>query len=187
MLPSVKVGIAQALSLFVIYGIISTARAALKEGDCEVCIKVLNKFTKTLSDEDIKSTGTIETKFKKFCKDLHLKEERFCYYVGGLETSATTIIQAISKPISYFKPNEKICEDLKKKDNQICELKYDKQIDLAKVDLKKLKVKDLKKILEGWGQSSACKGCAEKSDYVRVIKELMPIYAEEAAKQREEL
>ncbi|XP_046564113.1 mesencephalic astrocyte-derived neurotrophic factor-like [Haliotis rubra] len=187
MLPTVKVGMVQALSLFVIYSIFTTARAALKEGECEVCIKVLNKFKETLSDQDVKSTDTIETKFKKFCKNLRLKEERFCYYVGGLETSATTIIQAISKPMSYFKPNEKICEELKKKDSQICELKYDKQIDLAKADFKKLKVKDLKKILEGWGESSACKGCAEKSDFVRVIKELMPKYAPEAAKQREEL
>lgn len=61
----------------------------------------------------------------------------------------------------------------------------DKQLDLSTVDLKKLKVKDLKKILEDWGES--CKGCAEKSDFIRKITELMPQYAPAAAKARTEL
>lgn len=130
----------------------------------------------------------------------------------------------VSKPLSYHVPVEKICEKLKKKDGQICELKYgkrediilllllllqrifiyfpevfsnscvcvfccgphvDKQLDLTTVDLKKLKVKDLKKILEEWGES--CKGCAEKSDFIRKITELMPKYAPAAAKARTDL
>lgn len=61
----------------------------------------------------------------------------------------------------------------------------DKQLDLTTVDLKKLKVKDLKKILEEWGES--CKGCAEKSDFIRKITELMPKYAPAAAKVRTDL
>ena len=63
----------------------------------------------------------------------------------------------------------------------------DKQIDLTKVELKKLKVKDLKKILSDWGEDNACKGCAEKSDFIKKVEELMPKYAPEAAKKREEL
>ena len=35
---------------------------------------------------------------------------------------------------------------------QICELTYEKQIDFSTVDLKKLKVKDLKKILSEWDE-----------------------------------
>lgn len=61
----------------------------------------------------------------------------------------------------------------------------DKQVDLSTVDLKKLKVKDLKKILDEWGES--CKGCAEKSDFIRKITELMPKYAPNAAKARTDL
>ncbi|RXN20080.1 mesencephalic astrocyte-derived neurotrophic factor [Labeo rohita] len=61
----------------------------------------------------------------------------------------------------------------------------DKQVDLSSVDLKKLKVKDLKKILEEWGES--CKGCVEKSDFIRKINELMPKYAPNAAKARTDL
>lgn len=60
----------------------------------------------------------------------------------------------------------------------------DKQIDLSTVNLKKLKVKDLKKILSDWGEDNACKGCAEKSDFIKVVEDLMPKYAPEAAKKR---
>lgn len=61
----------------------------------------------------------------------------------------------------------------------------DKQIDLSTVDLKKLRVKELKKILDDWGES--CKGCAEKSDFIRKINELMPKYAPKAASSRTDL
>lgn len=61
----------------------------------------------------------------------------------------------------------------------------DKQVDLSTVDLKKLRVKELKKILDEWGES--CKGCAEKSDFIQKITDLMPKYAPHAAKSRSEL
>lgn len=64
----------------------------------------------------------------------------------------------------------------------------EKQIDLTKVNLKKLKVKDLKKILSDWDEQ--CKGCTEKSDFISKIKDLMPVHAPEAAKvlkKRDEL
>ncbi|XP_041350035.1 mesencephalic astrocyte-derived neurotrophic factor homolog [Gigantopelta aegis] len=168
--------------------------AKLKDGDCEVCIKSLEAFTAQITDDIRKDENKLDVAFRKFCKDLkHVKgkdrskDERFCYYLGGLEESATGILQKVLRPISFFKPLEKICEDLKKMDSQICELKYEKQIDLVNVNLKKLKVKDLKKILSDWDQDQACKGCAEKSDFIKKIEELMPIYAPEAAKKREEL
>uniref|UniRef100_A0A8B9K5Y1 Mesencephalic astrocyte-derived neurotrophic factor n=1 Tax=Astyanax mexicanus TaxID=7994 RepID=A0A8B9K5Y1_ASTMX len=109
----------------------------------------------------------------------------YCYYIGATSDAATKIINEVSKPLSYHVPVEKVCEKLKKKDSQICELKYDKQVDLSSVDLKKLKVKDLKKILDEWGES--CKGCVEKSDFIRKITELMPKYAPHAAKARTDL
>lgn len=52
------------------------------------------------------------------------KENRFCYYLGGLEESATGILGEMSKPLSWGMPVEKVCEKLKKKDAQICELRY---------------------------------------------------------------
>ena len=84
-----------------------------------------------------------------------------------------------------------ICEEFifphKENKNGILLTIPEKQIDLTNVDLKKLKVKDLKKILSDWDEDKACKGCAEKSDFIKKIEELMPTYAPEAAKKREEL
>ena len=48
----------------------------------------------------------------------------------------------------------------------------DKQIDLTKVDLKKLKVRELKKILSDWDEH--CHDCLEKGDYIRYIESLKP-------------
>lgn len=159
---------------------------ALKEGDCEVCVSFLGKFYQSLKDNNVDfKAAAIEKEIMKSCKDAKGKENRFCYYIGATSDAATKMINEVSKPLSYHVPVEKICEKLKKKDGQICDLKYDKQLDLTSVDLKKLKVKDLKKILEEWGES--CKGCAEKSDFIRKITELMPKYAPAAAKARTEL
>ena len=51
-----------------------------------------------------------------------------CYYVGGTKDAATYILNEITRPMGYFKTVDKICEDLKKKDPQICSLKYGKRI-----------------------------------------------------------
>ncbi|KAL0977948.1 hypothetical protein UPYG_G00163650 [Umbra pygmaea] len=159
---------------------------ALKDGDCEVCVSFLDRFYQSLKNTDVKFTSDdIEKALVRSCKEAKGKENRFCYYIGATNDAATKMVNEVSKPLSYHAPVEKICEKLKKKDSQICELKYDKQVDLSTVDLKKLKVKDLKKILEEWDES--CKGCAEKSDFIRKINELMPKYAPSAAKVRTDL
>lgn len=38
--------------------------------------------------------------------------------------------------------------------------------------MNKLKVKDLKKILDDWNE--VCKGCSEKTEFVARVKELLP-------------
>lgn len=147
---------------------------ALREGDCEVCVKTVEKFGASLADDVKKEPKKIEAEFKKFCKGTKNKENRFCYYLGGLEESATGILGELSKPLSWSMPADKICEKLKKKDAQICDLRFDKQIDLNNVDLKKLKVRDLKKILNDWDE--VCDGCIEKTDFIKRIEELKPKY-----------
>lgn len=47
-----------------------------------------------------------------------------CYYIGGLEESATKIVTEMSKPLSWGLPVDKVCQKLKKKDIQICDLRY---------------------------------------------------------------
>uniref|UniRef100_A0A182JC74 Mesencephalic astrocyte-derived neurotrophic factor homolog n=1 Tax=Anopheles atroparvus TaxID=41427 RepID=A0A182JC74_ANOAO len=147
---------------------------ALKEGDCEVCIKTVETFSDSLSEDVKKDPKRIEDAFRAFCKNSKNKEQRFCYYLGGVEDSATGILGELSKPISWSMPADKVCEKLKKKDAQICDLRYDKQIDVNAVDLKKLKVRDLKKILSDWDEE--CDGCLEKTDFIKRIEELKHKY-----------
>ncbi|XP_034961959.1 mesencephalic astrocyte-derived neurotrophic factor [Zootoca vivipara] len=159
---------------------------ALREGDCEVCVSFLGRFYQSLKEKNVEFTpNSIEKELLKSCKEAKGKENRLCYYIGATSDAATKITNEVSKPLSNHIPVDKVCEKLKKKDSQICDLKYDKQIDLSTVDLKKLKVKELKKILDDWGET--CKGCAEKSDYIRKINELMPLYAPKAASSRTDL
>ncbi|CAN9512214.1 unnamed protein product [Ophioblennius macclurei] len=174
------------LALLLALALVSEPAAALKDGDCEVCVTFLGKFYETLKENNVKfNNADIEKEILKSCADAKGKENRFCYYIGATSDAATKIINEVSKPLSSHVPVDKICQKLQKKDSQICELRYDKQLDLTSVDLKKLKVKDLKKILEEWGES--CKGCAEKSDFIRKITELMPKYAPAAARARTDL
>ena len=51
-----------------------------------------------------------------------------CYYIGGTSDAATGMLNEITKPMSYHKPPEKICEHLKTRDSQICELQYGKKL-----------------------------------------------------------
>ncbi|XP_052778979.1 mesencephalic astrocyte-derived neurotrophic factor homolog [Mya arenaria] len=168
----------------------TSGKKPLKEEDCEVCVNVLRKFEQKYPDVKEKAPGEIETLFKKFCKTVKDRDERFCYYIGGAETSATNILKIMSSPFKNHLPLVKVCEKLQDADPQICDLKYEKKLDLSEVEFKKLKVKDLKKILSDWDEERACRGCSEKSDFVRAVKELMPKHAPEAyakLKARDEL
>ena len=49
--------------------------------------------------------------------------------------------------------------------------------------LNKMRVGELKKILSNWGEDNACKGCAEKSDFVKKVKELLAKYEPEEHKK----
>lgn len=150
---------------------------ALREGECEVCVDVMKKFIEALSSKERENPSVIEKRFKERCKESKGKENRLCYYLGGLEESATGILGEMTKPLSWGMPADKVCEKLKKKDAQICELRYEKQIDLNTVDLKKLKVRDLKKILNDWDET--CDDCLEKTDYIKQIERLKPKYMRE--------
>merc|ERR1712121_2091 len=156
------------LSLSIACGLSS----ALKAGECEVCVKTLERFSATLTKDQLTKPKDIEDGFRTFCKDLKGKENRFCYFLGGTADAATGILGEMSKPMSWGMPALKVCEKLKKKDRQVCELAYDKQIDFKSVDLKKLKVRDLKKILSDWEET--CDGCLEKGDYIKRINEVKP-------------
>ena len=50
----------------------------------------------------------------------------------------------------------------------------EKQIDIESVDLKKSRVKELKRILNTWDEE--CRGCAEKSDFISKIQEVKHLH-----------
>ncbi|XP_003786848.1 cerebral dopamine neurotrophic factor [Otolemur garnettii] len=142
-------------------------------GDCEVCKEFLNRFYSSLIDRGVNfSLDTIEKELISFCLDAKGKENRLCYYLGATKDAATKILSEVTRPMSVHMPAVKICEKLKKMDSQICELKYEKRLDLAAVDLRKMRVAELKQILSRWGEE--CRACAEKTDYVDLIRELAP-------------
>jgi len=152
------------------------SKKPVDEQHCEVCIKTINTFAETLNDDEKTNPEKIEKLFKKYCSKLKVdtKEHRLCYYIGALETSATYAIGDLSKPFSWGIPVEKICrERLLKTNPQICDLKYEKQIDVNAVDLNKLKVKDLKKILSDWGETA---DFIEKSEFIKRINEVKDKY-----------
>uniref|UniRef100_A0A9L0J3U6 Cerebral dopamine neurotrophic factor n=1 Tax=Equus asinus TaxID=9793 RepID=A0A9L0J3U6_EQUAS len=138
-----------------------------------ICKEFLNRFYNSLITRGVSfSLDTIEKELIDFCLDVKGKEHRLCYYLGATKDAATKILSEVIRPMSVHMPAVKICEKLKKMDSQICELKYEKKLDLASVDLSKMRVAELKQILNSWGEE--CRACAEKSDYVNLIKELAP-------------
>ncbi|XP_043570128.1 cerebral dopamine neurotrophic factor [Chiloscyllium plagiosum] len=108
------------------------------------------------------------------CEYTKGKEHRLCYYIGATSDAATKIVNEIARPMSAHVPVQKICEKLKVKDMQICELKYENKLLLKKAELHKLRVAQLKKILEDWGEK--CIACAEKIDLIDLILELAHKY-----------
>lgn len=157
-------------SFLIFIVILKETEAKIKEGECEVCVKFLTKFDKSLADEDRKDQEKLTSKLKKACEKAKNKENRFCYYVGGTKDAATYILKDITKPLGFYKPILSICDALKKKDAQICDLSYEKELDWKNVNLKKMRVKELKKILARWEEK--CSGCLEKSDYIKKIEEV---------------
>jgi mesencephalic astrocyte-derived neurotrophic factor len=155
------------------------------EDNCEVCVKFVSKFISTLDEATKSNPGKIETAFRKTCKTTKKDDNRFCYYVGGLEESATGMLSEMSKPISWSMPADKVCMKLYRMDKQICDLRYEKTFDFAKVNLKKLKVTELKQILSDWGEN--CRGCTEKDEFIQLVEDVMPKHAPEAAAARQKI
>lgn len=170
--------VSQVLYCLVVFAalLLNDVTGKLREGDCEVCVKFLTKFDATLSDEVRGNQEKLTNALKKTCGKAKNKEQKFCFYVGGVAESATYILKEITKPLGFFKPPSAICEALKKKDAQICDLAYEKPLDWKNINLKKMRVKELKKILSDWEEG--CKGCVEKSDFIKKIESVKSKYVE---------
>ncbi|XP_066579782.1 cerebral dopamine neurotrophic factor [Amia ocellicauda] len=145
-------------------------------GDCEVCIGFLERFYQTLNLKYTELTpAKVEQDLIAACKDAKGKENRLCYYLGATIDAATKMTSEVTRPMSSHVPVQKICEKLQKKDSQICDLRYEKQLDFSVAGLSKLRVAELKNILNSWGE--VCRACIEKTDFVHLIQELAPKYS----------
>merc|ERR1719378_957634 len=82
----------------------------------------------------------------KFCKTAKGKDQTMCYYMGVGDSEQGTsggVKREISSSFSRGVNAKRLCNRLKKKDGQMCELKYEKKIDPSTADWKKLRVKEL--------------------------------------------
>ncbi|KAJ8261957.1 hypothetical protein GJAV_G00160430, partial [Gymnothorax javanicus] len=158
-----------------------------KADECEVCVGFLERLYQGLktSHKDL-TPVVVEMGLHKACEEAKGKESRLCYYLGASRDAATKITGEVARPMSFHLPVEKICERLQKKDSQICELTYEKQrIDFSTEALFKLRVAELKNILNSWGEE--CRACFEKTDFVTLIQEVAPKYSKNHGRQAADL
>jgi hypothetical protein len=77
---------------------------AAPEGDCEVCIGVIEKLEAGVKSAGVSGLDEMEAQYKKTCAELtHPKEKRLCWYLGAAKDSATYILREVSKPMSMVR------------------------------------------------------------------------------------
>jgi mesencephalic astrocyte-derived neurotrophic factor len=166
---------------------VSFSSARIREGECEVCLKDVTQFQKELSK--LGSQDKIEAGIRKICKGYTNKaDKRFCYYIGGSDDAATSLLRTISGPLMNHMPVEKICERLKQADGQICAVKYEKPkepVDYSKVDFNKMRVKELRDILNEWGVKA--EKISEKTELIELIKKELPKHLDQNQGAKKEL
>ena len=148
------------------------AGARVDERDCEVCKAVLGAIDESLTETQRKSPEGIEGAMQVYCDAAKGKDKNMCYYMGVGDKemgSAGGAKREISASLGRGINAKRLCTRLKSKDAQMCELRYEKKIDVKNVDLKKLRVKELRKICDDEGIGT--KGLAEKDEFVKKIRE----------------
>ena len=161
-----------ALTLGVALGAKSTTN------ECEVCVANLEAIDKLLDSSEKTSKESIVEAIDKHCGDLQNskpnpalgpKDVKMCYYMVPIK-------RAIAQPFSTRKPKQKVCQDLKKQNPEICEVKYPTKVESALppeemlAKLKKMRIKDLRNILQDRGVDSAkIKNFVEKDEYINEI------------------
>merc|ERR1711935_492861 len=95
-----------------------------------------------------------------------------CYYIGVGDSEMGTaggVKREISSSLGRGINAKRLCARLKKKDAQMCELRFEKKIDVKNTDLKKLRVKELRKICDA--ENISTKGLVEKEEFIKKIKD----------------
>jgi hypothetical protein len=150
-----------------------SAAAAKREdpNDCEVCKSVLGQIDAELTPAVRKDVDQIEKHMRKWCDGSKGKDKTMCYYMGVGDAEQGTsggVKRDISSSFARGINAKRLCNRLKAKDGQMCELKYDKKFDPKTADWKKLRVKELRKICDDEGLDT--KGLVEKDEFLKKIK-----------------
>ena len=141
------------------------------ERDCEVCKAVIDTIDKTITDVERKDVVKIEKKMFEWCATSKGKDKTMCYYIGVGDAESGTaggVKRDISGSLARGINAKRLCTRMKKKDAQMCELRYEKKIDVKNTDLKKLRVKELRKIADDEGID--VKGLVEKDEFIKKIQ-----------------
>lgn len=141
--------------------------------------QVIDTIDKSVTDEDRKSLEKIEKKMFEWCATAKGKDKTMCYYIGVGDAESGTaggVKRDISGSLARGINAKRLCTRMKKKDAQMCELRYEKKIDVKNTDLKKLRVKELRKIADD--ESIDVKGLVEKEEFIKKIQAHFGIKAE---------
>jgi mesencephalic astrocyte-derived neurotrophic factor len=171
------------LSLVLIVLVVAIAHAKkppkVDPKECEVCIANLEAIDLLLPDKsDKRDKGKIEAAINKHCTKSGFgsewkpastlkspKDVKMCYYFEPIKKS-------ISMPFSMGMPKLKVCKKLMKDNPEVCDVRYPIKVekkDGEKVDYGKMRVKELRKLLEQRGEK--CVGCTEKPEFVKMCEE----------------
>ena len=157
--------------------IAEAAKAKADPKECEVCIANLEAIDKLIDKDEKTSKQSIMEAITKHCGDLqneqpnpalNARDRKMCYYFEPIRA-------AIAQPFSTRMPKDRVCKRLKQSNGEICNVKYQVQVDNNLSDeemlaqLKKKRVKELKGILNDRGVK--CEGCLEKDDFIKRIVE----------------
>merc|ERR1719160_2161627 len=130
------------------------------ERDCEVCKAVIDEIDKSLDAKTRADPEKIEKAMQKYCDTAKGKDKTMCYYMGVGDKEAGTaggVKRDISSSLGRGINSKRLCTRMKKKDAQMCELRYEKKVD----------VKELRKIADDEGIDT--KGLVEKDEYIKKI------------------
>merc|ERR1712146_671585 len=122
---------------------------------------VISAIDSLLTPKDRKDPDSVEKVMQEFCNSAKLQDKKMCYYMGiGDAESGTAggVKREISSSLTRGINAKRLCNRLKTKDAQMCELKYEKKIDPHTTNFNKLRVKELRKICDDEGIDTKARG-----------------------------
>ena len=119
-----------------------------------------------MSKADSRKKPMIEGAMAKYCANedekLSARERKICYYIDPIRRD-------VAQPFSLGMSSLKVCQRITKTNPEICTVKFPVKTDkMEKKDLSKLRVKQLKKILDERGVDYS--GLLEKEEFIKKIQ-----------------